>query len=196
MAFQVRAWGGWLAVSRMRRTGVCAAPAPWRERLEHLARALRVTRPVVLLESSLTGVPVVIGHLKPVILIPVGLLTGLPSEQLETILLHELAHVLRHDYLINLLQTIAESLLFYHPATWWISSVICDERENCCDDLVVAASGDAHRYALALTALAAGHGGLAMAASGGSVSHRVRRLLQRPEAPVQASHRYSSAASS
>jgi beta-lactamase regulating signal transducer with metallopeptidase domain len=145
VVFQVRAWGGWLTISRMRKTGICAAPAPWRERLKHLAHQLRVTRPVVLLESSLTDVPVVIGHLKPVILIPVGLLAGLPNDQVETILLHELAHILRYDYVVNLLQTMTESLLFYHPATWWISSVIRGERENCCDDLVVAATGDAHR---------------------------------------------------
>jgi GWxTD domain-containing protein len=179
--FQVRAWGGWFAVSRMRRAAVCTVPAAWNSRLKALAAELRVARPIALLESRLTEVPVVVGHLKPVIFLPVGLLTGLPADQIETILLHELAHVLRHDYLVNLLQTMAEAFLFYHPATWWISSVIRAERENCCDDLVVAVSGDAHRYALALTALAEGRSSLAMAASGGSVFKRVRRLLQKPE---------------
>lgn len=179
--FQLRALGGWMAVSRIRAKGVCAVSVQWQGRLKELAAQLRVTRPVMMLESSLTGVPVVMGHLKPVILIPVGVLAGLPAAQIETILLHELAHVMRNDYLINLLQTMAEGLLFFHPATWWISNVIRAERENCCDDLAVAASGDAHVYALALTALAESHGGLAMAASGGSVIRRVRRLLLRPE---------------
>jgi GWxTD domain-containing protein len=181
--FQIRALGGYFAVARLRRTAVFAAADAWQLRLNRLAADLRVARPVTLLESSLTCVPVVIGHLKPIILTPVGLLTGLPTAQIEAILLHELAHIRRHDYLINLLQTVAEGVLFYHPAVWWISSVIRAERENCCDDLVVAASGDAHQYAIALTALAEGSSHLAMAASGGNVVSRVRRLLQQPERP-------------
>jgi GWxTD domain-containing protein len=164
--FQMRALGGWFAVSRLRRTGVFAAADAWQMRLNHLAAGLRVS-----------------GHLKPVILTPVGLLTALPTAQLEAILLHELAHIRRHDYLINLLQTLAEGILFYHPAVWWISNVIRSERENCCDDLVVAASGDAHQYAIALTALAESSSHLAMAASGGNVVDRVRRLLYQAEGP-------------
>ena len=97
--------------------------------------------------------PVVIGYLRPVILVPVGMLAGMPAAQVEAILLHELAHVRRRDYLANLLQTVGEGFLFYHPAIWWISSVIRSERENCCDDLVVEASGDAREYAAALAAL-------------------------------------------
>ena len=113
-------------------------PVFWQERLDRLARALRLSRPVALLESCLAEVPVVIGYVRPVILMPVGLLAGLPAGQVESILLHELAHIRRHDYLVNLLQTSVEGLLFYHPAVWWISGVIRAERENCCDDLVVA----------------------------------------------------------
>jgi len=181
--FQIRALGGWFAVWRLRRTGVCAAAGAWQKRLTELAEGLRVLRPVVLLESSLAEVPVVIGHLKPVILMPAGLLTGLPYGQIESILLHELAHVLRNDYLVNLLQTVVEGLLFYHPAVWWISSVIRAERENCCDDLAVAASGDPRQFAIALAALAHGRSSVAMAANGGSVVRRVRRLLKQPEGP-------------
>jgi GWxTD domain-containing protein len=181
--FQLRALGGWLAVSRLRRSGVFAPEHAWQARMNRLAADLFVKRPTLLLESAHTRVPVVIGHLKPVVLVPVGLLTGLPSAQVEAILLHELAHVRRHDYLINLLQTVVEGILFYHPAVWWISSTVRAERENCCDDLVVAVSGDAHQYAKALTALAESSSQLAMAASGSSVVNRVRRLLQLPEAP-------------
>ena len=79
-----------------------------------------------------------IGYVRPVILMPVGLLAGLTAGQVEAILLHELAHIRRHDYLVNLLQIFVEGLVFYHPAVWWISGVIRAERENCCDDLVVA----------------------------------------------------------
>ena len=96
---------------------------------------------MALLESSLAGVPVVVGYCA-VILMPVGLLTGLPAGQIEAILLHELAHIRRRDYLVNLLQTFVEGLLFYHPAVWWISAVIRAEREHCCDDAVVSTQGD------------------------------------------------------
>ena len=80
-----------------------------------------VPKPLLLLESSLVEAPVVIGFLRPAILVPAGLLAGLPVQHLEAILLHELAHIRRFDYLVNLIQTLVESLLFYHPAVWWVS---------------------------------------------------------------------------
>src|SRR5262249_22848328 len=143
-------------------------------------------RSVALLESCRAVVPVVIGHVRPVILRPVGLLAGLPLAQIESILLHELAHIRRYDYLINLLQTSVEDLLFYHPGVWWISGVIRVERENCCDDLVVATHGDAHEYAVALAALEQNRWApreAALAATGGSLMNRIRRLLRQPEGP-------------
>ena len=117
---------------------------------------------------------------------PVGLLTGLPREQIEAILLHELAHIRRCDYLVNVLQRSVEGLLFYHPAVWWISRVIRAERENCCDDVVVATSGNAHEYAVALAALEENRWSgrePAVAATGGNLVKRIRRLLypQRPQ---------------
>ncbi len=95
----------------------------------------------------------VLGHIRPVVLVPLGFLAGLPPEHVEAILLHELAHIRRSDYLVNVGQRLVEGLLFYHPAVWWISHVIRAERENCCDDLVVNLRGDAHSYAVALTTL-------------------------------------------
>ena len=123
------------------------------------------------------------GYLRPVILIPLGLLTGMPPAHVEAILLHELAHIRRRDYLVNLLQAVAENLLFYHPAVWWISGVIRTERENCCDDLVVAVRGNAYDYAVALTALEESRwtGEPALAATGGNLMKRIHRLLDRPE---------------
>lgn len=141
---------------------------------------MRITRPVRLLESCLADVPVVIGHLRPVILAPIGLLSGLPAGQVEAILLHELAHIRRCDYLVNMLQRSAESLFFYNPAVWWISHVMRAERENCCDDVVVAISGDAREYAFALAALEQNRWPgreAALAASGGNLMKRIRRLL-------------------
>ena len=130
----------------------------------------------------------VIGFLRPVILAPVGLLSGLRTDQVEAILLHELAHIRRSDYLVNLLQSLVEGLLFYHPAVWWVSHVIRAERENCCDDVVVAMSGDARGYAATLAALEEGRRlrEPALAATGASLSRRIRRLLRRPEGPQAA----------
>ena len=184
--FQLRGVASWMAARRLRSRGVCAAPEFWQGRVDRLAARVLVSRPVTLLESCLAEVPVVIGYLRPVILMPVGLVTGLPAAQIESILLHELAHIRRHDYLVNLLQIVVESLVFYHPAVWWISGVIRAERENCCDDLVVATQGDRFAYAAALTALEQNRGAVreaVLAATGGSLVKRVRRLLVQPEGP-------------
>jgi GWxTD domain-containing protein len=187
LLFQLRCLASWMAAGRLRRVGVCGAPARWTEKLDSLRARLRMTRPVTLMESCLAEVPVVIGHVRPIILMPVGLLAGLPAGQIESILLHELAHIRRADYLVNLMQTLVEGLLFYHPAVWWISHVIRTERENCCDDLIVAAANvDAYEYATALAALAEHRWSMrdaALAATGGHLVKRIRRLLARGEGP-------------
>ncbi len=180
MLFSARSLAAWLAAVRLRRKAVHVAPAEWQRRFEALVGKARVSRPVRLLESYLTEIPVVIGSLKPVILVPASLFTGFPAEHLELILLHELAHIRRHDYLVNLLQSIAEDVLFYHPAVWWVSSVIRTERENCCDDAVVRARGDARGFAEALAALEERRWSVyeaALAANGGHLMNRIRRLL-------------------
>lgn len=176
--------GGWVMVRRMRRFGVCAATQVWQSKVSELARRMRVSKPVLLLESSLVEVPMVMGWLRPVLLMPVGLLAGMPVAQVEAILLHELAHVVRQDAIVNLLQTAIESVLFYHPSVWWTSRVMREEREKCCDDLVVALQGDAHSYALALLTLEERRTvqqELVMAANGGDLMNRVRRLMRQPE---------------
>ena len=182
--FHLRSLFAWIAVARMRRRGVCQASLDWRERLDRLRSRIKLSKPVALLETGMAEVPVVIGYLRPVILMPAGLLAGMPANQVEAILLHELAHVRRLDYLVNLLQTLVEGFLFYHPAIWWISGVIRAERENCCDDLVVAASGNAHAYAAALAALEQTRGAAheaALAATGGNLMKRIHRLLYQPK---------------
>ena len=184
LLLHLRSAAGWMAAGRLRRRGVCSAPDPWPQRLDQLRARLRLSKPVALLETCLADVPVVIGYLRPVILVPVGLLAGMPASQVEAILLHELAHIRRRDYLANLLQTVVESFLFYHPAIWWMSRVIRAEREKCCDDLAVAVSGDAHDYAAALAALehtrwAANEA--VLAATGGSLMKRIHRLLSQPK---------------
>jgi beta-lactamase regulating signal transducer with metallopeptidase domain len=174
---------GWVRVDRIRRRGVCAAPAEWQQRLRELAAAVRVSQPVELLESCLAGVPLVIGYWRPVILMPLGALTGLSAEQVEAILIHELAHIRRADYLVSLAQSLIEGLFFFHPAMWWISAVVRAEREYACDDVVVALRPDARAYAAALTTLEQNRWpamGAAAAANGGNLVRRIRRLLGEP----------------
>ena len=164
----------------------------WQEKLSSLCLRLRVSRPVRLCESVLVEVPTVIGWLRPVILVPASALTGLSAEQLEALLAHELAHIKRYDYLINLLQTAVETLLFYHPAVWWLSAQIRQEREHCCDDLAVATCGDVLTYARALAELEQLRSvapQLAVAANGGALINRIQRLVG---SPVHASHRFES----
>jgi beta-lactamase regulating signal transducer with metallopeptidase domain len=110
----------------------------WKDRLLQLAKKTGVTRTILFLESELVKVPAVIGFLKPMLLVPAGLLSQLPPEQVEAILLHELAHIRRRDFLVNLLQSFIEAFFFFNPAIVWISSLIREEREACCDDMVLA----------------------------------------------------------
>ncbi len=182
--FQLYSFAGWIVARRLRRTGVFPAPSQWRERLAALGARLNLATPVLLLESSLIDVPAVIGVWRPAILLPIALLTGLRTEQLELILLHELAHIRRYDYLVNLLQKSVEALLFYHPAVWWVSGLMRMERENCCDDVVVAASGSPREYALTLATLEWNRSAArdaVLAANGGSPMKRIRRMLKEPE---------------
>ena len=182
----LRLISGWLWVQRMKSHGASPAADGWQHIVARLSRRLHIARHVRLLESTLVEVPTVIGWIKPVVLLPASALAGLSPQQLEAILAHELAHIRRHDYLVNLLQTLVETLLFYHPAVWWLSRRIRVERENCCDDLAVSLCGDPYTYAKALADLEELRGAarpqafLAMAATGGSLVERVRRLLGAP----------------
>ncbi len=148
--------------------------------LEYLKCRFEIQRPVRLVKSALAEVPMVVGWIRPVILLPASALTGLTLEQLESILAHELAHVRRWDYVVNAVQNLIETLLFYHPAVWWISRCVREEREHCCDDLVLRVCQDRVAYARALfrlEELRGVPGRLACAASGGSLLRRIRRLL-------------------
>jgi beta-lactamase regulating signal transducer with metallopeptidase domain/HEAT repeat protein len=171
---------GWLQVRRLTWVGLAPVGDEWADRLGALAGQLALWQPVRLFRSALVEVPTVIGWLRPVLLLPASALTGLAPRQLEAILAHELAHVRRHDYLVNLLQSLVEVLLFYHPAVWWLSAQVRRERESCCDDLAVALCGDRLLYARALLALAESRQPqpvLGLAAGGGVLLERIRRLL-------------------
>ncbi len=151
IVFSIRLIGGWRLASRLRRVSVRPAPAEWEQEFQRLLRHMGEARPVRLLVSALVETPMVISWMRPVVLMPVGALTGLPAEHVIALLAHEIGHILRNDYLANMLQSVAEVALFYHPAVWWVSEQIRNERELCCDDLAVAASGgDVLTYARAL----------------------------------------------
>ncbi|KAA9338349.1 M48 family metalloprotease [Hymenobacter busanensis] len=192
LTMTLRLLGGLAYVQRLRHYGTRPLGLAWQHRLANLSERAGLKRPVALLESSLVRVPVVVGHLKPMILLPLGAVAGLSPMQMEAILAHELAHVARRDYLVNIIQSIAEILFFYHPAVWFLTATLRSERENCCDDVAASLCGDPLVLARALAALAelglerAVAPRLTMAAVGpqGSLLGRVRRLVQRRGAPT------------
>lgn len=159
-----------------------APPANWQQRVELLCEKLQINKAVRLLESGYVKVPMVIGHLKPVILIPVGLLAGLPIEQVEAVLLHELAHIRRHDYVVNFLQTLTETVFFFNPGLLWISSLLRDERENCCDDIALEQTKNKREFVQALIsfkehALGAERYAVAFPGKKNHLLHRVSRIM-------------------
>lgn len=178
----LRLLGGWVVARRLARRVVGPADVRLQALAADVARRLNLTRGVAIVESAAVAVPTVVGWVKPVVLMPVCGLSGLSMCQLEAILAHELAHVGRHDYLVNLLQSAVETLLFYHPAVWWLSRRVRAEREHCCDDLAVEVCGDRLVYVSALAELAALDAAprLALAATDGSLLSRVARLLGEP----------------
>ncbi len=146
----IRLLFGLYTLDRVKRVKVKAVGRKWQEKLDRLSRALGVRQVVILLESSIVQVPLVIGYLKPVVLVPIGLINSLEPAQVEAILLHELAHIRRKDYLVNILQTVLETFFFFNPAVLWLSWLIRVERENCCDDIVIEQTKNEAGYAQAL----------------------------------------------
>ena len=177
----LRMLGGWLLTQLLARRAVRAVTSEVEEAAREMARRLRLRRPFAVRESGAVAVPTLVGWVKPVVLLPAAALAGLSPMQLQAIIAHELAHVRRHDYLVNLLQTLVETVLFYHPAVWWVSSEIRAEREHCCDDLAVDVCGDRLVYVSALAELTSlERRAFALAATDGSLITRVRRILGRP----------------
>jgi beta-lactamase regulating signal transducer with metallopeptidase domain len=167
-----------------RRRGRVAAPQAVERAVAELAGCLGIRQSVAVFESAMATVPTLVGWLSPVILLPASAISGLTTQQLEAVLAHELAHVRRRDYLVNLLQTVVETLLFYHPAVWWLSRKIRQERELCCDDIAVELFGDRVAYARALATLEerrTDQPGWVTAASGGVLADRIRRVVGRPQ---------------
>jgi beta-lactamase regulating signal transducer with metallopeptidase domain len=183
VAAAVRLGIGWSLTRRLVATATPPADARWQARLDHWAGALGVTHGVRFLASARVDAPLVFGWFRPAVVWPLAALTGMPPDQIDAILAHELAHVRRHDVLVNLLQSCIEALFFHHPAAWWISAQVRAEREHCADDLAVRAlaaarAGSRLSYAAALLSLEERRQQtlLALAADGGSLGDRVRRL--------------------
>lgn len=174
---------GLVWVSRLRRHSVFA-PELWQDRLDALALRMGLRRRVPLKLHAALSSPVTLGFWRPVVLLPAALLSGMPVAMLEALLAHELAHVRRWDYLVNLLQSLVEALLFFHPVVWWLSTRMRIEREHLADELAAQALNDPGRLALALHELSlqipARQPGLILSASGGPLFRRIERLLAPP----------------
>jgi beta-lactamase regulating signal transducer with metallopeptidase domain len=174
---------GLLWVRRRSRPGQYRPDPHWQARLDELARRFGIARRVTLGLVDDLASPVTAGFWRPVVLVPASLISGMPPQLLEALLAHELAHVRRADYLVNLIQSVIEILLFYHPAVWWLSKRIRDEREQIADDLAARELGEPRRLALALSELDLFQSTpqLAPGAHGGNLMSRIKRLV-RPEA--------------
>jgi len=171
-------------VQRLRYYRTSVPTSYWSDRVTELAQRIGIKRAVRILESSAIKAPMMAGVLKPVILTPLGLLAQLPLQEMEAILLHELAHIRRKDYLTNLLQCFAEVLFFFNPAVLWISSLIREERENCCDDIAVGETNSKRDLIKALVSFQEyRHSQYTVAFTGGKdhLLRRVRRIVHRDD---------------
>jgi len=193
-ALSLRMAAGLWWIQRLRATKQRPMQREWQLRLDALAQRFGLRRPVALRIVESLSSPVSAGWWRPVVLLPAGLLTRMPADLIEALLAHELAHVRRHDYLVNLLQNLAEALLFYHPVTWWLSRRIRDEREHIADRLAAEVTGQPRRLALALSELAewsCSHTAtpstptLAQAAHGGHLMSRIEQLIRPGARPVR-----------
>ncbi|MBD2703629.1 M48 family metalloprotease [Spirosoma sp. BT702] len=185
--FGLRLAGGWVYLQRLTKTATAPTSVACKQLVSQLRSSLAIRSVVRVLESAHIAVPMVVGMLKPVVLMPIGLATQLTPREVEAVLAHELAHIKRHDYAVNLLQSVVEVLYFFHPALWWLSARVREEREHCCDDLAVAVcGGDGHVLAQALahveelrlmqleqTPIL----GMALASNRQHLLYRVRRML-------------------
>ena len=184
--FLLKLMGGLIYSERIKHFGTKPFPSSWKNTISALKTKMNFKRPVKVVESYFARVPMVIGYFKPVILMPLGLLSGIPADQVEAIIAHELAHIRRNDFLINIFQSIVEAIFFYHPAVWWISGLIRKEREHCCDDLAVSVCDESLIYAKALANLqervvgAPPYYAVAFSGRKYTLLSRIKRLNQKP----------------
>jgi len=189
MSFAVRIAGGYWYVGYLRRSAN-AVEDTWQQRVDELAAKLNIHFAVEVAESGLINAPAVIGYLRPLILLPVGMFSGLTTQQLEAVFVHELMHIRRGDYLVNLVQTVLEAIYFFNPFVWMMSTAIRREREHCCDDGVVSNNGNTIAYVSALARLeevklSRTTMALSLAEDKNQLLKRIKRLMEKSV------HRYS-----
>lgn len=183
LAFQLRLAVAWFRAHQLRRVGTELLEPAWQAELRALGERLGLRRAVRVYASARVEVPALVGWLEPVVLVPTAALAQLTPDQLRAVLAHELAHLARLDPWINALQSVIESLLFFHPAVWWLSARIREEREYCCDDLALEVVRDPLGYARALASLESlrrQESALVLSSHGGSLMQRIRRITSRP----------------
>ena len=187
LVLSLRSLGGWWLIQRLRATATVEAPAAVRESFRTIAAALKIRKPVLLRVSTAVTGPVTVGALRALVLLPIAAATSLSPDELEVVLAHELAHVRRADFFWNLVQTMVETLFFFHPAVWWIGGRIRHERELCCDDLALTVCPNPVVYATALFELEQQRsriGQLSMALDGHqpgqTLRMRIARILGEP----------------
>jgi len=182
-ALSIKLLGGLLYAQRLKKREVYPVSQFWNDKLKSLKNKLQIEKKIDLMQSKYIKTPLTIGYFKPIILLPVGLLSGIPQDQLEIVLAHELAHIKRADYLLNILQSIIEVFFFFNPAVWLISNQIRKEREYLCDDLAIMSCGNSTNLANALITLHENGNtkiNIAMSAIGNnnSLMGRIKRMKQ------------------
>lgn len=184
--FLLRLLGGLAYIERLKNQRQHPLQEKWQRTFETLLAKFPMKKAVSVAESSLAKVPMVIGYAKPIILFPLGTVNQLTHQEVEAVLAHELAHIYRNDYLLNIIQSLIETIFYYHPAVWWISANIRTERENCCDDIAIQLCGNSLTYVKALVSLEEIQPApsLAMSFSSGKKNqllNRVKRILNQPQ---------------
>lgn len=170
-------------VSQLKKRAISSPGEYWNNRVIELCRQLQINKKVQLLQSGIVKIPAVVGYFKPVILFPVALMASMPLHEVEAILIHELGHIRRKDFLVNMLQNIVEIIFFFNPAVLWISALIKTERENCCDDIAVAHTGNKQDYIKALISFqqfsqpAAPQLAIAFSGEEKYLLHRIKRII-------------------
>ena len=180
--FSLRLFRGFILTSRMRHANLFPLPSGWQESADNLARKLKIGRYIRIKGSYAITTPMVIGYFSPVILFPLSAVSGLNYHELEAVLVHELAHIRRHDFVFICLQQVAETLLFYHPVTWLLTSFLDKEREKCCDDVAVSLTNNSIPFAKAITLMESSriHNSIPAASLLGRQNrllNRIRRIL-------------------
>ena len=181
--------GGWAYMDNLRRKLKGKLDEPYQLMMRKLQDEMKIQKHILLAFSDRVNSPMVAGYFKPVILIPFGLVNNLTDKEVEAILAHELAHIKRNDFILNLIQTFIETILYFNPAVWWISSTVKNTREHCCDDQAIARCGSQLTYANALVKAEEWKQSrrserifaLSLLGQKENLLNRIKRILQQPD---------------